>query len=61
MPIEKRTEEEKNNKNGDNLVVSTESRVSLLPLSAGIDLLKNILAKLSNLALTNGDFSECSD
>lgn len=47
--------------NCDNLVVSTESRVSLLPLSADIDLLKNILAKLSNLALTKGDFSECSD
>lgn len=44
-----------------NLVVSTESIVSLLPVSAGIDLLKKSLARLSNLALTSGDFSECSD
>jgi len=35
--------------------------VSLLPASAGIDLLKKSLARLSNLALTSGDFSECSD
>lgn len=35
--------------------------VSLLPVSAGIDLLKKSLARLSNLALTSGDFSECSD